>query len=236
MNFSLLKKAAFIALAGAATFAYAQDEKKEDLSADKKTMSYAHGHGIGKQVLEQIEFYNKEEFIKGLKEALEGKDSSVSDADAEKAYRKLEPLMREAYQKRIAAKKEAEKKKNIESINAFLKEDLKKTATGLAYKVIKAGEGDMPKATDTVTVHYTGYLTDGSKFDSSVDRGQPASFPLNGVIKGWTEGLQLMKIGAKYRFKIPPELGYGASGAGGSIPPNATLIFDVELIAIRKDK
>ena len=106
------------------------------------------------------------------------------------------------------------------------------TASGLKYEVLKEGTGPKPSATDKVTVHYKGTLTDGTVFDSSYDRGQPATFPLNQVIKGWTEGVQLMPLGSKYKFTIPPELGYGARGAGGKIPPNATLVFEVELIKI----
>ena len=106
------------------------------------------------------------------------------------------------------------------------------TASGLQYEVLQEGTGASPSATDEVTVHYKGELTDGTEFDSSYKRGQPARFPLNRVIGGWTEGVQLMKEGAKYRFTIPPELGYGANGAGGTIPPNATLIFEVELITV----
>ena len=109
----------------------------------------------------------------------------------------------------------------------------KTTATGLRYIVEKEGTGISPVATNTVTVHYTGTLLNGKKFDSSVDRGQPATFPLNQVIPGWTEGLQLMKIGGKTKFIIPPALGYGANGAGGVIPPNAWLIFDVELLEVK---
>jgi FKBP-type peptidyl-prolyl cis-trans isomerase len=106
------------------------------------------------------------------------------------------------------------------------------TASGLKYEVLTEGSGPKPSATDTVTVNYKGTLTDGTVFDSSYDRGQPATFPLNRVIKGWTEGVQLMNVGSKYRFTIPPELGYGAAGAGGKIPPNATLVFEVELLKI----
>jgi FKBP-type peptidyl-prolyl cis-trans isomerase FkpA len=107
------------------------------------------------------------------------------------------------------------------------------TASGLQYEVLREGTGTThPTATSSVTVHYKGTLTDGKQFDSSYDRGQPATFPLNRVIPGWTEGVQLMTEGAKYKFTIPPNLGYGAAGAGGSIPPNATLIFEVELIKI----
>lgn len=106
------------------------------------------------------------------------------------------------------------------------------TASGLQYEVLTEGSGPKPKASDTVTVHYKGTLTNGKVFDSSYDRGEPISFPLDRVIKGWTEGLQLMSVGAKYRLTIPANLGYGAAGAGGVIPPNATLIFEVELLKI----
>jgi FKBP-type peptidyl-prolyl cis-trans isomerase len=121
---------------------------------------------------------------------------------------------------------------------AFLAENAKKanvvtTASGLQYEVLTAGTGASPSATDNVTVHYKGTTIDGAEFDSSYSRGEPATFPLNRVIAGWTEGVQLMKEGAKYRFYIPSELAYGAQGAGRAIGPNATLIFDVELIKVQ---
>ncbi|MGI9387663.1 MAG: FKBP-type peptidyl-prolyl cis-trans isomerase [Methyloligellaceae bacterium] len=106
------------------------------------------------------------------------------------------------------------------------------TKTGLQYRILRKGKGKSPKATDNVEVHYSGTLISGKKFDSSYDRGQPAQFPLNRVIPGWTEGVQLMKEGAKYEFVIPSSLGYGTMGAGGSIPPGATLIFVVELLKV----
>ena len=112
------------------------------------------------------------------------------------------------------------------------KEGVKTTESGLQYTVIKEGEGAKPKATDTVKVHYKGTLVDGTEFDSSYKRGEPISFPLNGVIKGWTEGLQLMPVGSTYRFFIPSDLGYGDRGAGADIPGGAALIFDVELIQV----
>lgn len=123
----------------------------------------------------------------------------------------------------------------------FLKENAKKdssvktTASGLQYKVLKEGEGKSPKATDMVTVHYRGTLIDGTEFDSSFKRGEPALFPLNRVIKGWTEGVQLMKEGGKYRFFIPPQLAYGERGTpGGPIGPNETLIFEIELLKVQQ--
>ena len=121
----------------------------------------------------------------------------------------------------------------------FLAENAKRegvqvTASGLQYEVIKAAEGAKPTPTDTVSVHYTGTLISGKKFDSSVDRGEPTEFPVNRVIPGWTEGLQLMSVGSKFKFFIPSELAYGEAGAGRDIGPNETLIFEVELLGIKK--
>ncbi len=127
---------------------------------------------------------------------------------------------------------------NIQAGEAFLAENTNKegvitTASGLQYMILTAGEGDKPTASSNVTVHYQGTTLDGNEFDSSYSRNAPATFPLNRVIAGWTEGVQLMPIGAKYRFFIHPDLAYGAKGAGGSIGPNETLIFEVELLSIQ---
>ena len=130
-----------------------------------------------------------------------------------------------------------EGKKNMEQGKKFLEEngkksDVKTTASGLQYKILKEGTGKKPLATDNVEVHYRGTLIDGTEFDSSYKRNETINFPLNGVIAGWTEGLQLMKEGAKYEFYIPSELAYGSSGTPGGIPPNSVLIFEVELIKV----
>lgn len=135
------------------------------------------------------------------------------------------------------AERAAEAEKNRQQGAAFLAENAKVEGvvvrpSGLQYKVIREGTGAKPAAADTVTVHYRGTLIDGREFDSSYARGEPASFALNGVIKGWTEGLQLMSVGGHYRFFIPATLGYGRRGAGRDIGPDATLVFDVELLAV----
>jgi len=127
--------------------------------------------------------------------------------------------------------------KNKTTGEAFLAENAKKpdvvtTASGLQYKVMKEGDGAQPKAADKVIVHYAGTLLDGTLFDSSYKRGKPATFPLNQVIRGWTEAVQLMKVGSKWQLFLPPHLAYGSQGAGGTIGPDATLIFEVELLGI----
>ncbi len=197
-------------------------------------LSYGLGLGIGQQLAQMnIEGLNIEDFAAAIKDVLAGNKLQVDHREAQQIVqdyfqKQEEKLNKEREEKGRAAKEEGEK---------YLAENAKKdgvitTASGLQYKVLKEGTGKAPKATDTVKCHYEGFLIDGTVFDSSVQRGEPAVFGLQQVIAGWTEGLQLMKEGGKTRFFIPYLLGYGASGAGASIPPYAALIFDVELIEV----
>ena len=198
-------------------------------------LSYALGLGIGRQLSQMgANDLNVADFAQAVKDMIDGKEPQVPAAEAQQIvedfFRKQEEKQRaEAAEKYKGAKSEGEK---------YLSENAKKEGvttlpSGLQYQVLKEGNGKSPKATDKVVCHYEGMLIDGTMFDSSIQRGEPATFPLNGVIAGWTEGLQLMKEGAKYRFFIPYQLGYGERGAGASIPPFATLVFDVELIEVK---
>lgn len=198
-------------------------------------LSYALGLGIGSQLKDMgAEQLNIDDFAQAIKDTIAGAELKVSHADAQKI---VSEFFREQEAKQRAKAAENGKKLREEG-EAYLAENAKKegvvvTESGLQYKVINEGTGKQPKATDTVKCHYEGFLINGTVFDSSIQRGEPASFPLNAVIKGWTEGLQLMKEGAKYRFFIPYNLAYGEAGAAGAIPPYAALIFDVELIEVQ---
>lgn len=197
-------------------------------------LSYALGMGIGTQLAQLgAKDINLNDFMAAVKDMLEGAESRVSQQDAQKLvndfFQKQEE--RERQRRREAGKSAKAAGEKYLAENAK-KPNVKQTASGLQYEVLTEGTGRKPKATDTVKVHYEGFLTDGTVFDSSIQRGEPISFPLNGVIAGWTEGLQLMAEGAKYRLFIPYNLGYGEHGAGASIPPYSTLIFDVELIEV----
>ena len=198
-------------------------------------VSYALGLGIGSQLKSMgAESLNIDDFAQAIKDVLNDSELKISMADSQKIVQKF---FQEQEAKQRAAMAETGKKLKAEG-EAYLAENAKKdgvitTASGLQYTVLKEGTGKSPKATDTVVCHYEGFLTNGTVFDSSIQRGEPAAFPLNGVIAGWTEGLQLMKEGGKNRFFIPYHLAYGEAGAAGSIPPSAALIFDVELIEVK---
>lgn len=198
-------------------------------------VSYALGLGIGSQLKSMgADSLNIDDFAQAIKDTISGAELKVSHKESQQIvqefFKEQEAKQRaQAAENGKVAREEGEK---------FLAENAKKegvqvTESGLQYSVIKEGTGKSPKATDTVVCHYEGFLTNGTVFDSSIQRGEPAAFPLNAVIAGWTEGLQLMKEGGKTRFFIPYNLAYGEAGAAGAIPPYAALIFDVELIEVK---
>lgn len=198
-------------------------------------VSYALGLGIGSQLKSMgADSLNIDDFAQAIKDTISGAELKVSHKESQQIvqefFKEQEAKQRaQAAENGKVAREEGEK---------FLAENAKKdgvqvTESGLQYSVIKEGTGKSPKATNTVVCHYEGFLTNGTVFDSSIQRGEPAAFPLNAVIAGWTEGLQLMKEGGKTRFFIPYNLAYGEAGAAGAIPPYAALIFDVELIEVK---
>lgn len=190
-------------------------------------VSYALGIGIGRQLADMgANDIVTEDFAAAMKDVLTGAELKIDEAEAQALVQ--EYLQKKGEEKMKAVKAEGE---NFLAENAK-KEGVVTLPSGLQYQVLKEGNGKSPKATDQVKCHYEGTLINGKVFDSSYRRNEPATFPLNGVIAGWTEGLQLMKEGAKYRFFIPFNLAYGTRGAGQDIPPYAALIFDVELIEV----
>ena len=197
-------------------------------------VSYALGLGIGRQLSQMgAGELNIDDFAQAIKDVIAGEKLKVSDSEAQTI---VQDFFKKQEEKQRAAAAEAGKAAR-EAGEKYLAENAKKEGvvtlpSGLQYKVLTEGNGKKPKATDKVKCHYEGMLIDGTLFDSSIQRGEPATFPLNGVIAGWTEGLQLMAEGSKYRLFIPYNLGYGERGAGASIPPYAALVFDVELIEV----
>ncbi len=204
------------------------------------SVSYAIGVNSANGLLSQFSEGNMDAFMKGFKDVLDSTDLMISSEDAQAVI--------QAYSMKKQQEQMAERQKQMEEMYASVKEEgvrfleenkskegVQVTASGLQYLVIKEGSGKQPQATSNVTVHYHGTTPDGTVFDSSVDRGEPIDFPLNGVIPGWTEGVQLMKEGAKYKFFIPQELAYGANapqGGQGPIKPFMPLVFEVELIKV----
>ena len=200
---------------------------KTRLKAFMDKVSYALGIGIGRQLTDMgANDIVTEDFAAAMKDVLTGAELKIDEAEAQALVQ--EYLQKKGEEKVKAVKAEGE---NFLAENAK-KEGVVTLPSGLQYQVLKEGNGKSPKAPDQVKCHYEGTLINGKIFDSSYRRNEPATFPLNGVIAGWTEGLQLMKEGAKYRFFIPFNLAYGTRGAGQDIPPYAALIFDVELIEV----
>jgi FKBP-type peptidyl-prolyl cis-trans isomerase FklB len=220
-----------LAVLTVASIGLAEDKAAPKDQKDK--VSYSIGYDIGSTFKKQNVEVNMDVLVTGLKDAMAGKEA-IKKEDREKI---LQDFQKEMQEKQAAASKAAAEKNATEG-EKFLaengkKEGVKTTASGLQYKVLKEGSGDSPKATDTVVTNYKGTLLDGTEFDSSYKRNEPASFPVNRVIPGWTEALQLMKPGSKYQLFIPAKLAYGERGAGRDIGPNATLIFEVELLSIK---
>ncbi len=201
-----------------------------DPQTDDQKAFYALGVGISKQLM-QLQPLTQEEvemISSGLSDALQNKPPK---ADPEK----FGPKIREIAQARMKVAGEAEKKKGTEFLEKAAKEKgAKKTESGMIYQEVTPGTGEQPKASDTVKVNYKGTLTDGTEFDSSYKRNQPATFPLSGVIKCWTEGVQLMKVGGKAKLTCPSDIAYGDRGSPPLIKPGSTLVFEVELISIEK--
>ncbi len=197
-------------------------------------VSYALGIGIGHQLANMGgSELNIDDFAQAVKDVLQGNDLKVKSSEAQQIVQEFFA----AQEQKINKQRQEAGKMAKEAGEKYLSENAKKEGvitlpSGLQYQVLKEGNGKKPSAKDSVKCHYEGFLIDGTVFDSSVQRGEPAVFGLQQVIAGWTEGLQLMQEGAKYRFFIPYRLAYGEGGAGGSIPPYAALIFDVELIEV----
>jgi len=208
------------------------------LKTQKDKISYAIGMSIGANMRKQSVDVDPNVLQQGLADALAGGKTLLSEEEAHATLTEFQTDMRKKQQEKMQQAGEANKKEG----EAFLaankaKEGVVALPSGLQYKVLTAGKGPKPTASDSVVCNYRGTLIDGKEFDSSYKRGEPATFPVGGVIKGWTEALQLMPVGSKWQVFVPSELGYGERGTGADIGPNATLIFEVELLSIQsKDK
>lgn len=209
--------------------------KNDTSSLDTLTqrLSYIVGENMANQLKNDGIDLDADALVLALTDVAAGNPSRLSEEDKRNTVEEIQKASQEKQQAANAGKAE----KNIAEGAAYLaenseKDDVTTTDSGLQYKTITAGDGEKPKATDTVKVHYKGTLIDGTVFDSSYDRGEPATFPVTGVIAGWVEALQLMNVGDKFELTIPSDLAYGANGSGASIGPDATLVFEVELLGI----
>ncbi len=205
-----------------------------ELSSLTDSISYSIGASVAKSIKPEADEINIEALMGGLREGLKDGDVRLTEEEMNNCLNQFRQKLTQKQQEEQGRLSE----ENKAAGEKFLKENaLKKGVvtlpSGLQYEVIKEGTGKSPKATDKVVTHYRGTLIDGTPFDSSYDRGEPAEFALNRVIKGWTEGIQLMKVGAKYKFYIPADLAYGTRSPSPKIPPNATLVFEVELMDIK---
>jgi FKBP-type peptidyl-prolyl cis-trans isomerase len=222
-------------LSAGAALALAFDMAAADakLESQKQKASYGVGMNVGKSFKSDLIDLDIEAFISGFKDALAGKESLVSAQDMEKAMAELRADVSKRTDERMATNKKAGDEFLAKNKTA---KDVKTLESGVQYIVEKEGTGPMPKATDTVKVHYRGTLIDGTEFDSSHKRNEPAVFPVNGVIRGWTEALQKMKVGSKWKVFIPSDLAYGDQGQPPVIPPASVLVFEIELLGIEKEE
>jgi FKBP-type peptidyl-prolyl cis-trans isomerase FklB len=233
-QFTLPMKNSIIAIIALALVTAVSAEEKSALKDPKDKVSYSIGLDIGSTLKKQNIDVNTDTLIAGIKDALSGAKPQLTEEQMKETMMNFSKELRDKQQ---AAMQEATQK-NAATGEKFLEENKKKpgvktTASGLQYKVLKEGSGPSPKETDTVVTNYRGTLIDGKEFDSSYKRNEPVTFPVSGVIKGWTEALQLMKKGSKYQLFVPATLAYGPRGAGQDIGPNETLIFEVELLDIK---
>jgi FKBP-type peptidyl-prolyl cis-trans isomerase len=214
----------------ALVFASGEGKAQEtELKTESEKLSYVMGLSVGSNLKKVSGDIDIEIFMRGIEDVLRGREILITREEAQEINRKMTQDMQQ--------KRKSLADKNLKEGAAFLagnknKEGVKATESGLQYLVLTEGDGRKPKATDRVKVHYRGTLLDGTEFDSSYKREEPATFQLNKVIRGWTEGLQLMNVGSKHRLFVPSELAYGKRGAGAQIGPNATLIFEVELLDV----
>jgi len=229
----MMKRIALITLAAALVSTLgAADENPLKTQQDK--LSYMLGMNIGRDLKRNDVQVDPDLYMRGMKDSLSGGKTLLTDEEAAQVMNAFRSEMRE---KQMAKQKEAgdKNKKNGEAYLAAnkAKEGVKTTPSGLQYKVLVQGTGKIPTTNDTVTTHYRGTLIDGTEFDNSYKRGEPASFPVTGVIKGWTEALLMMPVGSKWQLVIPAEIAYGERGRP-NIPPNSVLLFDIELLDIKK--
>ncbi len=208
------------------------------LKTQKDKLSYALGMNLGSNLHKEKVEVDPAIVLRGLKDALAAGKMLLTEDEARVTLTQLQTEVRSKQQEKMKVAGEMNKKEGVEFLAANKsKEGIVILPSGLQYKILTEGTGPKPTASDTVVCNYRGTLISGAEFDSSYKRGQPASFPVNGVIKGWTEALQLMPVGSKWQLFVPAELGYGDRGAGADIGPGATLIFEVELLSIQgKDK
>jgi len=227
MKYILLMAVGLVLLANVCT---AGD--KIGLETENDRVNYSIGYQIVGDFMHQVVEINPQVLVQGIEDALEGTEPLMTTDEIRTTLVEMK--------KRVMAEKTAQAAAQKTRAEAFLAENTKKDGvkslpSGLQYKTINEGNGAMPETTDKVTVHYRGTLVDGTEFDSSYSRNSPATFVVNRVIPGWTEALQLMHEGDKWQLFIPPKLGYAERGAGSRIPPNSTLIFEVELLSVNKD-